>query len=325
MAKKTLVKWLLGVALAVGVTALQADTAEAHLFHHGGSCGSCGSWGSCGSCGSWGSCGSCGGWGSYGSCGSWGSGGSCGSWGSCGSCGGYWGSYGSCGSCGSWGSCGCCGGGEYSAPIYSAPMESSPSMPAPTTAPPAPPPANGKSALNGDAGYIVVDVPADAKVFVNGHATTSTGEHRQYVSHGLENGMRYEYQVRVEVVHDGKVQSDTKTVELTAGSQASLAFDIRGSSKVPQTAKTGASPRTAVLLHVPADAKVFISGHEMTATGTDREFATTKLAVGQVWDNYTIRVVNNGESQEKTLTLKAGDSRELTFNFDAPKVASADR
>lgn len=199
-------------------------------------------------------------------------------------------------------------------------------MPAPSTTPPAPPPSNAPHAYNGgNAGYIVVDVPADAKVFVNGHATTSTGEHRQYVSHGLEDGMRYEYQVRVEVVRDGKTLSDTKTVELTAGSQASVAFDLSGSSKVPQTAKTGSSPRTAVLLHVPADSKVFIAGHEMTATGADREFATTKLAAGEEWSNYTIRVVSNGESQEKSLTLKAGDSRELTFSFDAPKVASAER
>jgi uncharacterized protein (TIGR03000 family) len=191
--------------------------------------------------------------------------------------------------------------------------------------PTAAPPAAGKSALDGDAGYIVVDVPADAKVFVNGHATTSTGEHRQYVSHGLEAGMRYEYQVRAEIVRDGKVQSETKTVQLTAGSQADLAFDMNGASPVPQTAKTGAAPKTAVLLHVPADAHVFIAGHEMTATGADREFVTTKLAAGSTWDNYTVRVVKGGESREQTISLAGGDSRELTFNFDAPKVASVAR
>jgi uncharacterized protein (TIGR03000 family) len=209
-------------------------------------------------------------------------------------------------------------------------MEGSPTMPAPSTAPASPPPAapppgaTGKSALDGDAGYIVVEVPADAKVFVNGHPTTSTGEHRQYVSHGLEQGMRYEYQVRAEIVRDGKVVSDTKTVELTAGSQADLAFDI-GKSAVPQTAKTGAAPRTAVLLHVPANAKVFCAGHEMTAMGADREFVTTKLAAGATWDNYTIRVVNGEETREQTLTLIGGETREVTFNFDASKVASNDR
>ena len=289
MARRTLTKWLLGAALTLGVTALGTSTAQAHLFgHHHGSCGSSGGWYG-GSCGSWGSCGSSGG--------SWGSsGGSWGSYGCCGSSGGSWGSYGCCGSSGgscgssggSWGSSGCCGssGGSYSEG-YSYPSPGVP-MEAPTTAPPGPnmptapvtPPPPGKNAfdVSPDVGYLIVDVPADAKVFVNGHATTSTGEHRQYVSHGLEAGMRYEYQVRVEIVRDGKPVSETKTVQLSAGSQADVAFDISGKSPVPQTAKTGAAPRTAVLLHVPADAKVYLSGVEMNSTGPDREFVTTKLA-----------------------------------------------
>jgi uncharacterized protein (TIGR03000 family) len=201
-------------------------------------------------------------------------------------------------------------------------MEGAPAMPPPPSTP-TPPPAGAKSTFDGNAGYIVVDVPADAKVFVNGHATTSIGEHRQYVSHGLEAGMRYEYQVRAEIVRDGKTLSETKTVQLTAGGQADLAFDMKAASPAPQTAKSGAAPKTAVLLHVPADAKVYLSGHEMTATGADREFVTTKLAAGETWENYTVRVVSNGDTREQTLTLRAGDSRELTFNFDAPKVASA--
>jgi uncharacterized protein (TIGR03000 family) len=200
----------------------------------------------------------------------------------------------------------------------------SPAMPAPVTPPP---PSAGKSTfdMSPDAGYLIVNVPADAKVFVNGHATTSTGEHRQYVSHGLEAGMRYEYQVRAEIIRDGKVLSETKTVQLTGGSQADLAFEMSGSSPAPQTAKTGAAPRTAVLLHVPAAAKVYLSGMEMSATGPDREFVTTKLPAGSTWDNYTIRVVSGAESRDQTLTLKGGDSRELTFDFNAPKVASTSR
>lgn len=309
MALRTLTKLLLGVALTLGMTAFQANTAQAHLFGHWGSCGSSGGWGSWGSHGSWGSCGSSGGWGSYGS---WGSCGSSGGWGYYGSSGGSWGSYGSYGS----------SGGSYGTPIESAPMVSppGPSMPAPTVAPPPP----GKSAyISSDAGYLIVDVPADAKVFVNGHATTSTGEHRQYVSRGLEPGMRYEYQVRAEIVRDGKTISDTKTVQLSGGSQANVAFEMPANSPTPQTAKTGSAPRTAVLLHVPSDAKVYLSGMEMSSTGTDREFVTNKLAEGASWDNYTVRVLSNGESREQTLTLKGGDSRELTFKFGTEKVASA--
>jgi uncharacterized protein (TIGR03000 family) len=318
MLRQTLTKLVLGLAVSAGVVALGNGTAEAHLFGHHGSCGSSGgSWGSSG--GSWGSSG--GSWGSSG--GSWGSsGGSWGSSGCCGSCGGYEVYYGSCGS----------SGGSYGGEIYSPamPMQSAPMMapPSGTPTPPPTPPApgvlgapTGRSTYNADAAYLLVSVPADAKVFVNDRATVSTGAERQYVSHGLEQGMRYEYTVRAEMVRDGKTVTETKTVQLSAGNSSNVAFDLTGSD-ASKTAKAPNSVRTSVMLHVPADAKVYLAGQEMKSTGAEREFSTSKLAAGGQWNNYQIRVVSQGESQEKTLTLKAGESRDVSFDFPA-HVASA--
>ncbi len=170
-----------------------------------------------------------------------------------------------------------------------------------------------------DAGYLLVSVPADARVFVNGRATTSTGDERQYVSRGLENGQRYSYEVRAEVVRDGKTVTETQTAQLTAGSQSSLTFKLAAPTATASSAKP---PRTALKVNVPADAKVYLSGKETTSTGTSREFSTTNLNEGASWDNYTVRVVSNGETKEETISLKAGEIRELTFDFDS-KVASA--
>jgi uncharacterized protein (TIGR03000 family) len=171
-----------------------------------------------------------------------------------------------------------------------------------------------------DAGYLLVSVPEDAKVFVNGRATTSTGSERQYVSRGLENGQRYSYEVRAEVIRDGKPVTETQTAQLTAGSQASLTFKL---SAPASTASSSAKPpRTALKVNVPADAKVYLSGKQTSSIGPTREFTTTALAEGASWDNYTVRVVNNGETKEETISLKGGETRELTFDFDA-KVASA--
>ena len=294
MLRQTMTKWFLGLAVMAGVTALGSRSAEAHLFHHWGSCGSSGgSWG-----GSWGSYGSSGGsWGSWG--GSWGSGGSCGS------CG-YTVVYSCCGSCGgSWGS----EGGSY------VPAPASPTPAAPKSAPTPPPP--GASTFyypdSTDSAYLRVNVPADAHVFVNDRPTTSTGTDRQYVSRNLEPGMRYEYTVRVEVVRDGKTLTDNRKVQLTAGGTENLAFTFDASAA--PVAEKVATPRTAVLLHVPAEAKVYLAGTEMKSTGAEREFATTHLAAGQQWDNYTIRVVYEGETKEQTLTIKAGEKREVNFDF----------
>jgi len=302
MLRQSLTKWFLGLAVVAGMTALGSQTAEAHLFHH--------HWGSCGSSG--------GSWGSWGSCG--------------GSSGGSWGSYGSCGSCGyavvsyccgssggSWGSSGGSSGGMY--------------VPAPTAVPsgpttpgtPAPPPPGASTYYypdSNDTAYLRVSVPADARVFVNDRPTTSTGTERQYVSHNLEAGMRYEYTVRVEVVRDGKPLSDTRKVQLTAGGVENVAFSF--DAPTAPIAKQGDSTRTAVLLHVPAESQVFLSGTEMKSTGSEREFATTHLAAGQQWDNYTIRVVYQGETKEQKLTIKAGEKREVSFDFPT-HVAAATR
>ncbi|HEY2146348.1 MAG TPA: TIGR03000 domain-containing protein [Pirellulales bacterium] len=317
MLRLKLTKWLMGMAVVAATVALGAGRADAHWHHGGGWGGSCGSsGGSYGSYGgSWGSCGSCGYavYSCYSSGGSWGSSG--GSWGSSG---GSWGSSG-----GSWGG----GYSGYTVPSYSTPPMTAPTPPtAPMTTPTTPvPPAPGTGTPPGttyqlqDAGYLLVSVPDDAKVFVNGRATTSTGNERQYVSRGLENGQRYSYEVRAEVIRDGKTVTETQTAQLTAGSQANLMFKL---SAPASTASSVKPPRTALKVNVPADAKVYLSGKETTSTGTSREFTTTTLPEGSTWDNYTVRVVSNGQTKEETISLTGGEARELTFDFDA-KVASA--
>jgi uncharacterized protein (TIGR03000 family) len=63
-------------------------------------------------------------------------------------------------------------------------------------------------------------------VFINGHQTRSVGTHREYVSYGLETGLTYRYEVRAEVVRDGKTVVDTREVFLTAGARQDLAFEF---------------------------------------------------------------------------------------------------
>jgi uncharacterized protein (TIGR03000 family) len=75
-------------------------------------------------------------------------------------------------------------------------------------------------------GQLTIVVPADAKVFINGHQTRSMGTHREYVSYGLEIGLTYRYEVRAEVVRNGKTVVDAREVFLSAGSQENLAFDF---------------------------------------------------------------------------------------------------
>jgi uncharacterized protein (TIGR03000 family) len=107
-------------------------------------------------------------------------------------------------------------------------------MPAPTLAPQqpdaAPTPVDPKATQTTPetSGTLAVLVPSDAKVTVNGRETKSTGTQRQFVSHGLKAGFSYKYVVRAEVVRDGVVREDTRTVILTAGQTTALAFEFDG-------------------------------------------------------------------------------------------------
>jgi uncharacterized protein (TIGR03000 family) len=174
-----------------------------------------------------------------------------------------------------------------------------------------------------------VKVPADAKVFVNGRETTSTGIDREYISRDLQAGARYNYDVRAEFTRDGQSVSENKSIQLTAGQTANVDF-TPGTPSV-QTAAAD-SLRTTLVVHVPADAKLFLAGHETKATGEVREFTTTRLNSGSEWTTYAIRaeIERDGQTQvrEETVSLKAGESRDVSLVFGAAangeRVANAD-
>ena len=74
-----------------------------------------------------------------------------------------------------------------------------------------------------------VQVPAEARVVINGLSTSSTGSNRRYVSHGLLSGHRYVFKLQAEVEHEGKLTSQTQTVTVEAGQNAKLVFGLPSS------------------------------------------------------------------------------------------------
>ena len=101
-------------------------------------------------------------------------------------------------------------------------IESAPSNGMPTTAPPKQTSTEINTRKN--SGLLTIWVPAKAKVFINGMETKTTGSRRRYVSHGLQPGLTYKYVIRAELVRNGKIAEESKTVNLTAGSTEGVAF-----------------------------------------------------------------------------------------------------
>jgi len=81
-----------------------------------------------------------------------------------------------------------------------------------------------RTETRGDSGLLTIYVPRDAQVEVNGLLTRSKGSRREYVSYGLKRGYSYKYEIEAQVVRDGKLLRDARTVVLTAGDTQSVAF-----------------------------------------------------------------------------------------------------
>ncbi len=163
---------------------------------------------------------------------------------------------------------------------------------------------------------LTVSVPEDARVYVNGKLTRTAGSRRLYVSRGLRPGRGYRYEVRAEVARDGQTIEETKVVQLYAGQDSLLAFEL-----------SGPSPETTLTVHVPSDAKVTLAGKQVSGAGETRVFSTTKLSDGESWSKYTVEVSvdRNGQkiTRTKDVTLVGGEAQEVTFDFDSPQLAAA--
>ncbi len=168
---------------------------------------------------------------------------------------------------------------------------------------------------SGDA-ILRVHLPEDSIVYVNGKRTQTKGTLRNYVSRQLSNGRLYPYEVKAVVVRNGQTLAQTKLVDLTAGEERSIDFDFAADAPV----------LTSLSLSVPADATVKLGGTETTTVGAFRYYSTKSLSGGEVWRNYKIEVSVNRDGRQLTRTkvvdLKAGESLDLSFDFDKMSVAA---
>jgi uncharacterized protein (TIGR03000 family) len=75
---------------------------------------------------------------------------------------------------------------------------------------------------------LIVEVPVDAKLYIDDQPMKTTSTRRVFSTPALEPGQAYYYVVRVEVMRDGKPQSDTRRVIVRAGEVAQADFNNRG-------------------------------------------------------------------------------------------------
>src|SRR5262249_3897691 len=121
----------------------------------------------------------------------------------------------------------CMGGYTNYAPAYIAPAPPGQAKPMPEGVPPpkpkpAPAPKDETTLLN--QARLIIEVPADAQLFIDGHAMKTTAAKRVFRTPKLDPSLTYYYDVRAEVVRDGKTVTRTQRVILRAGDQVTTTF-----------------------------------------------------------------------------------------------------
>jgi len=124
-------------------------------------------------------------------------------------------SCGSSGYIGGWG----CAGGDYAAPVIAPAVPAAP--PAKKVMP------DEKGAANTPA-TIIVNLPADAKLSIDGATTNSTSAQRSFVSPPLQTGKDYVYTLTATVVRDGQTLEQSQRVSVRPGAETRVQLDFKG-------------------------------------------------------------------------------------------------
>jgi uncharacterized protein (TIGR03000 family) len=73
---------------------------------------------------------------------------------------------------------------------------------------------------------VTVELPADARLFVNGVACPLTSERRSFLSPQLQPGQEYTYTLRAELQRNGRTLTRTRRVRVAADREVNVNFDF---------------------------------------------------------------------------------------------------
>jgi uncharacterized protein (TIGR03000 family) len=73
---------------------------------------------------------------------------------------------------------------------------------------------------------VIVSLPSEAKLSIDGAPTASASERRVFTSPALEPGKAYHYSLAGVLVRDGQTITATKLIEVRAGEETKVSLDF---------------------------------------------------------------------------------------------------
>jgi uncharacterized protein (TIGR03000 family) len=176
-----------------------------------------------------------------------------------------------------------------------------------------------KSAMPFDKATVIVALPADAALYVDGRRLEFSAATREVVTPVLEANTDYYYMVKTAVIRDGMTVEQVKRVNFRAGQLVRV--NMEEASPAVRTAASGAR----VTVRLPEDARLTINGVPCALTAGVRSFDVPELEPGRLY-HYTLnaRVQRDGRARSETrqIVFEAGAEVDVDFRTPAP-VATA--
>jgi uncharacterized protein (TIGR03000 family) len=98
-----------------------------------------------------------------------------------------------------------------------------------------PNPKKDKGDDNVNRGRLVVELPADARLFIDGRQMKTQSGRRVFQTPPLARGQTYYYDLRAEVTREGRVQRETVRVLIRPGQESQATFPTLAPATPPAT------------------------------------------------------------------------------------------
>jgi uncharacterized protein (TIGR03000 family) len=152
-----------------------------------------------------------------------------------------------------------------------------------------------------DRAKVVVRLPADAKLYVNGQPTEQTSSERSFWTPALSADLDSRYTMKIEYNRDGNLVADSRVVKVRAGEVSVVEFADRAARAI-----------STIKIAAPEGTKVFLDNRSIPTN----EYKTPALAKGVDY-SYVFRAELSRDGKNRTqsqkVVFKAGESVTVDF------------
>jgi uncharacterized protein (TIGR03000 family) len=173
----------------------------------------------------------------------------------------------------------------------------------------------------GEAATVVVQLPADARMWVDGQQADLTSGTRSFQTPALDRGRDYAYTIRAEATRDGQAVSQSQRVVVRAGQVSRVNFgDLTAAARATPAANAPAH----VTVRLPEKARLFVDGVAYPRQSTAATFDTPALEPGRTYFyTFRVEVPGDGEARSESRRVEVAAGKQVQVDFRAPATVAS--